>query len=58
MEQVNLKTKRLLSLATMLLVFCLNMMAQGGVAVKGKVVTTSGEPVIGASVMVKGKPGV
>ena len=54
MEQVNLKTKRLLSLATMLLVFCLNMMAQGGVAVKGKVVTTSGEPVIGASVMVKG----
>ena len=58
MEQVNLRTKRLLSLATMLLVFCLNMMAQGGVAVKGKVVTTSGEPVIGASVMVKGKPGV
>lgn len=58
MEQVNLSTKRMLTLAAMLLAFCLNIMAQSGITVKGTVADSNGEPIIGASVVVKGKPGV
>ena len=48
---------RWLALSLMLLV-CATAWAQGGIAVKGTVVDSSGEPLIGASVVVKGNTSV
>ena len=50
--------KQLLKVLTlsvlMMMAFCVDIFAQGGVTINGKVVDTSGEALIGASIVVKG----
>src|SRR5574344_1225448 len=50
--------KRVLPIVMLLLAFCLNMHAQGGISIKGTVVDKNNESIIGASVVVKGKGNV
>ena len=46
--------KRAVPTGMMLMAFVLQMQAQGGIKVKGTVVDNNAEPLIGASVVVKG----
>ncbi|MBO7129069.1 MAG: TonB-dependent receptor [Prevotella sp.] len=59
-ETVLLGAKRLRRVAALLLMmtFCTTMWAQGGIAIKGTVVDSNGEGLIGASVVVKGNTSV
>ena len=59
-ETVLLEAKRLHRLAVLLLMmtFCTTMWGQGGIAIKGTVVDSNGEAMIGASVVIKGNTSV
>jgi TonB-linked SusC/RagA family outer membrane protein len=59
-ETVLLGAKRLHRLAVLLLMmtFCTTMWGQGGIAIKGTVVDSNGEAMIGASVVIKGNTSV
>lgn len=57
MEQNQLK-KRTVSMVMFFLMLVANAFAQGGINITGTVVDDNGEPVIGASVVLKGKAGV
>ncbi len=57
MEQNQLK-KRTVSMVLFFLMLVANAFAQGGINITGTVVDDNGEPVIGASVVLKGKAGV
>ena len=59
-ETVHPATNRLhrLVLSALALLLCTTMWAQGGITVKGTVVDSNGEALIGASVVVKGNTSV
>ena len=59
-ETVLLKAQRLRRMTVLLLtmMFCVTMWAQNGIAIKGTVVDSNGEALIGASVVVKGNTSV
>src|SRR5574344_1433857 len=54
MKQKKLFRKKVFFIVTLLMAFCLNMHSQNNLTVKGMIVDSQNEPVIGASVTVKG----
>ena len=58
MENVKKQFQKIFYLFLLMLFSCLNVSAQRGATVRGTVVDDSGEPVIGASVVVKGSKSV
>ncbi|EXG77771.1 TonB-linked outer membrane protein, SusC/RagA family [Xylanibacter oryzae DSM 17970] len=58
MKHVKLLFVRVFPVVVLLMAFCLNMHAQSGITIKGVVTDQKNESVIGASVVVKGRPGL
>ena len=58
MKQKKLFRKKVFFIVTLLMAFCLNMHSQNNLTVKGMIVDSQNEPVIGASVTVKGNTSI